>query len=181
MRFLKINTPLESLVHDRLVDLEGVGGGLLEEGLVRDGANVEGLGQVGASGDGRVGALGHEVATELLGDGRVARDVARRAVRFQTPGGLGGRGVEVLGVDALLVLRSIDDRDSGRRSVDEDGRVLGAARKKSTSADGGAPHGHESAHLGLLLELDLEVVLVSSMRLNLGTVERLWMRQRMSK
>lgn len=33
------------------------------------------------------------------------------------------------------------------------------------------------AHLGLLLELDFEVVLVSSMSLHLGTVERLWKRE----
>ena len=113
-------------MHDVGIDLERVGSRLLEERLVGDGADVNGsLGVDGAEGRRKV-ALGQEVASELLGDGRVDGrvGVARSAVRLETPGaGRVGR-VKVLGVDELLVLRSLGQAHSRRRGEDEDGGGL---------------------------------------------------------
>lgn len=133
--------PPRRLVHQLLVNLERVARRLLEERLVAHLANR----------DARLGdllgrelrldkvALGNKVRTELRCvrlDGETMRvnfatigSVRGRggAVRLETPGVGGRRDVDVLFVDAALVLRAVREGDTGRRGEDVDGRVLCAA------------------------------------------------------
>lgn len=142
--------PPERLVHEFLVDVERVVRRLLEERLVRDPADVNsGLGEL-LSREGNVWsidkiALGDKVRAELLcyglGIAGVRRRDRRGTVRLEAPGGRRRRDVEVLVVDALLVLGAGLEGDARGRGEDVDGRVLRTMRGVRDARFGGKGRG----------------------------------------
>ena len=90
---------LEHAPHDTLIQIEGVFGRLIEEGLVADGTNVNlSAGTMGFAPVGGERATRDEVATQLLCV--YSSGHSRGAVSFDTEGPFGGRRVQEEVVDS---------------------------------------------------------------------------------
>lgn len=133
----------DGFVEDVLVDLTGVFGGLLEEELLTN--DVEAGFALSRVLVDKV-ALVDEVATELL--------ISLAGESTSGPEGLDPEdtlilgGIQILFIDPTLVLGTLNMRDTGERSVDEDGVVS-----------------------GLLFETNLEPLVITRISSNLGGVE----------